>query len=52
MFSEGIIHIYDYLDKPDQINKELVENGILVSHIGLEGDDIEAYFIKKMGGDQ
>lgn len=52
VFSEGIIHIYDYLDNPDQINKKLVENGILVSHIGLEGDDIEAYFIKKMGGDQ
>lgn len=52
VFSEGIIHIYDYLDKPDQINKELVENGILVSHISLEGDDIEAYFIKKMGGAQ
>lgn len=52
VFNEGRIHIYDYLDKPDQINKELVENGVLVSHIGLEGDDIEAYFIKKMGGDQ
>ncbi|MEG1255524.1 ATP-binding cassette domain-containing protein [Clostridium sp.] len=52
VFNEGRIHIYDYLDKPDEINKELVENGVLVSHIGLEGDDIEAYFIKKMGGDQ
>ncbi|MGL5756618.1 MAG: ABC transporter ATP-binding protein [Paraclostridium sp.] len=52
VFNEGRIHIYDYLDKPDQINKELVENGVLVSHIGLEGDDIEAYFIKRMGGDQ
>lgn len=52
VFNEGRIHIYDYLDKPNQINKELVENGVLVSHIGLEGDDIEAYFIKKMGGNQ
>ena len=52
VFNDGRIHIYDYLDKPDQINKELVENGVLVSHIVLEGDDIEAYFIKKMGGAQ
>ncbi|WGX77858.1 ABC transporter ATP-binding protein (plasmid) [Paraclostridium bifermentans] len=50
VLNEEIIHIYDYLDRPDQINKKLVENGVLVSHIGLEGDDIEAYFIKKMGG--
>ncbi|RDY22695.1 ATP-binding cassette domain-containing protein [Romboutsia maritimum] len=52
VLDEGRIHIYDYLDKPYQINKELVENGVLVSHIGLEGDDIESYFITKMGGDK
>lgn len=52
VLSEGKIHIYDYLDTPDQINRILVENGVLVSHIGIEGDDIESYFISKMGGDQ
>ena len=52
VFNENRIHIYDYLDKPEEVNKELVKNGVLVSHIALEGDDIEDYFIRKMGGEQ
>lgn len=52
VLNENRIHIYDYLDKPEEINKVLVENGVSVSHIALEGDDIEAYFIRKMGGNQ
>lgn len=48
MFNEGKICIYDCLDIPAQINKELIENGVLVSSIGLEGNDIEAYFVKMM----
>lgn len=50
VFDEGKICIYDYLDIPEQINKELVENGVLVSGICLEGNDIEGYFVKLMGG--
>lgn len=52
VFNEGKICIYDCLDIPAQINKELIENGVLVSSIGLEGNDIEAYFVKMMGGSQ
>lgn len=52
VFNENRIHIYDYLDKPEEVNKELVKNGVLVSHIALEGDDIEDYFIRKMGGEE
>ncbi|MCH3963401.1 MAG: ABC transporter ATP-binding protein [Clostridium sp.] len=52
VFDEGKICIYDCLDTPEQINKELVENGVLVSEICLEGNDTEAYFLKMMGGSQ
>ncbi|ADK13844.1 MULTISPECIES: ABC transporter ATP-binding protein [Clostridium] len=52
VFDEGKICIYDCLDIPEQINKELVENGILVSRICLEGNDIEGYFVKLMEGDK
>jgi ABC-2 type transport system ATP-binding protein len=52
VFGEGKICIYDCLDIPEQINKELIENGLLVSRIFLEGNDIEAYFLKMMGGNQ
>lgn len=51
VFEQGKICIYDRLDIPGQINKALVENGILVSSLTLEGSDIEAYFIKIMGED-
>lgn len=52
IFDKGKICIYDCLDIPEQINKELVENGVLVSGIWLEGNDIEAYFVRMMGGKQ
>ena len=50
VFDQGKICIYDCLDIPAQINKELIENDVLVSSICLEGNDIEAYFVKMMGG--
>lgn len=51
VFEQGKICIYDRLDIPEQINKYLVENGILVSSLTLEGSDTESYFIKIMGDD-
>lgn len=51
VFEEGKICIYDCLDIPEQINKALVENDVLVSNLTLEGHDIEAYFVKMMGED-
>ncbi|OKP98917.1 ABC transporter ATP-binding protein [Paenibacillus sp. P46E] len=50
VFDQGKICIYDCLDISAQINKELIENGVLVSSICLEGNDTEAYFVKMMGG--
>ncbi len=51
VFDKGKICIYDCLDIPEKINKELVENDVLVSSICLEENDIETYFVKMMGGD-
>lgn len=50
VFDQGKICIYDCLDIPAQINKELIQNGVLVSSICLEGNDTEAYFVNLMGG--
>lgn len=52
VFEQGKICVYDCLDIPAQINKELVKNDVLVSSLALEGHDIEAYFVKMMGGEQ
>jgi ABC-2 type transport system ATP-binding protein len=52
VFDEGKICIYDCLDIPEKINKELVQNDVLVYSITLEGHDLEMYFVKMMGGDE
>lgn len=52
VFDEGKICIYDCMNIPEQINRELVENGVLVSKICMEGNDTEAYLLKMMGGNQ
>ncbi|HHX61435.1 MAG TPA: ABC transporter ATP-binding protein [Epulopiscium sp.] len=50
VFDHGKICIYDYFDRPEQINKELVENDVMVSSLTLQGNDVESYFVKMMGG--
>lgn len=50
VFEHGKICVYDCLDIPEQINKELIQNGVLVKSIILEGGDMESYFVKRMGG--
>lgn len=52
VFDNGRIYIYDYFDIPEQINQELVKNDVLVYSLALEGNDVESYFVKMMGGDQ
>lgn len=51
VLEDGIINIYDLLDIPEEINKALVENSVLVSSLTLKDSDIESYFIKMMGED-
>ena len=50
VFDHGKICIYDCMDKPAEINKAMVEEGISVSTVCVEGNDTEAYFVKLMGG--
>lgn len=52
VFEQGKICIYDCLDIPEKITKELVSNDISVYSITLEGQDIEGYFVKMMGEDK
>ncbi|MBU5427683.1 ABC transporter ATP-binding protein [Tissierella pigra] len=51
VLENGVINIYDFLDIPEEINKALVENSVLVSNLTLKNNDIESYFIKMMGED-
>lgn len=47
---EKEIIVHDDVEQVAQINRELVLAGIMVSFIGVEGRDMEKYFVKKMGG--
>lgn len=44
------IRIYEHIDKPEIIVKELVMNGVLVSSVNEKGTNLEDYFINLIGG--
>ena len=44
------IYIFDHLDEVSLVNKMLVEAGVAVEAIGVSGQDLEEYFMERMGG--
>lgn len=47
---DGVIRLFDHLDRPAEINAALVSRGINVSALTLTGQDLEGYFMELMGG--
>lgn len=47
---EGVIRVFDGLDHPWVINRELVEGGIQLKESYLAGQDLEGYFMDLLGG--
>lgn len=46
---DGLIKIYDYLEKIEDISKELSSSGIIITKIDTKVDSLEEYFIKLIG---
>ncbi|MGL4453885.1 MAG: ATP-binding cassette domain-containing protein [Sarcina sp.] len=44
------INIYSDLDIVSKINSELSRNGVLIERIGVKGENLEEYFMSKIGG--
>ena len=44
------ICVYDKVEEPAAINQALVQNNIMVSYLAVEGQDMEMYFVERMGG--
>lgn len=42
--------VYDQIENPAAINQTLVQNNVMVSYLAVEGQDMEMYFVKRMGG--
>ncbi|MDR3052777.1 MAG: ATP-binding cassette domain-containing protein [Coriobacteriales bacterium] len=47
---DGVLVVYDHLDEAAAINQLLVSNGIAVSALAPGEQNLEAYFMDKMGG--
>lgn len=50
VFEQNKICVYDKLNSPEDLTRYLVESHVGVRRIGLEGRDLEAYFVGLMGG--
>lgn len=46
----NLIKVYSHLDKSGEINSILATNGIIVERIFLKGQNLEEYFLSKIGG--
>lgn len=49
VLNDSVIRIYENIEHPEQINRELAENGVLVYSITNEGKDLEKFFLDLVG---
>lgn len=50
LLEDGTIRLFDYLDSPDKVSKLLVNQGVSIFNIHVAGQDLEGYFVERMGG--
>ncbi len=48
---DGVIELYDYLDAPDRVAKELVTAGIGLFNMNKKESNLEAYYMNLIGGE-
>lgn len=46
------IKLYDFLDSPGEVSNTLFKAGITVKEIRVDGEDLETYFTKAIGGEK
>ena len=46
----ALIRVREKWEDAASINESLVTGGVRVSHLAEEGQDMEMYFVKRMGG--
>jgi ABC-2 type transport system ATP-binding protein len=46
----NVIKIYERLDESRIVSKELIMGGILIEDMTIKGDDLEAYYMRLIGG--
>lgn len=48
--NDGYIHLYDFVNRPEEVIKVLYENGIVIKSIREEGMKLEDYYMDLIGG--
>lgn len=51
IYEDDIIRIFDGLDQAENINKELINNGVLIKELKVNRNNLEDYFTRLTGGD-
>ena len=49
MPEEGLLRIFEHLEESGRINRELILGGVEVKESYLTGQDLEAYFMERLG---
>lgn len=47
---DGTVCVYEQIEQIGVMNRELVSQNVMVSYLAVEGQDMEKYFIDRMGG--
>lgn len=47
---DGTIKLYSHLDQVRHVSRTLTNNGLVLEHLSLNGDSLESYFSKLIGG--
>lgn len=50
VFPNNTIKIYNHLDEVKKISNEIVVNGVGIESINVQGEDLESYFTRLIGG--
>lgn len=48
--NQGVIRVFDNFETMEQINRELILNGVNIKESYLSGQDLEGYFMELLGG--
>jgi len=49
---DGTIKLYDYLDNVRKVSIVLTENDLVIEHLSQNGDSLESYFSRLVGGEE
>lgn len=50
VLNDNVIHVFEYMDKPDLLIQALVSRGVRIYNTSCEGSNLESYFIDRIGG--